>query len=134
MIKGKWTDKVQASDFDRMVVRGLSAIGPFLEGEVIVRTPVKWGRLRGSYTYAIKKEQDEIRPDKNGIRWPEDKIDKPTDKYTLYVGTNCNYGPHVEYGTRNMAAQPHARPALDRNRKRCGEIFQKEIKKVLRGQ
>ena len=125
---------MQKEDFDRMVVRGLSAIGPFLEGEVIARTPVKWGRLRGSYTYAIKKEQDEIRPDKNGTQWPEDKIDKPTDKYTLYVGTNCNYAPPVEYGTIHMTAQPHARPALDKNKKRCREIFQKEIRAVLRGQ
>ena len=62
MTKGKWTDKVQASDFERMVKRGLSAIGPFLEGEAIVRTDgfTVTGRLRGSITYAIKTEQDEI--------------------------------------------------------------------------
>ena len=135
MTKGKWTDKVQASDFERMVKRGLSAIGPFIEGEAIVRTDgfTVTGRLRGSITYAIKTEQDEIRPDKSGTRWGEDKIDKPIDKYTLYVGSNCNYAQHVEYGTRFSRAQPYMRPALDKNKKRCREIFQKEIKAVLNG-
>lgn len=29
------------------------------------------------------------------------------------VGTNVEYAPHVEYGTRKMAAQPYLRPAVD---------------------
>ena len=131
MERGKWTDKVQKGDFDRMVVRGLTAIGPFLEGEAVARCPVKTGRLRGSITYAIQRGGD-------GPRSPAvagDKVDKPTDKYTLYVGTNVNYSQHVEYGTRRPTpAQPYMRPALDENKKRCREIFQKEIKAVLRGQ
>lgn len=34
------------------------------------------------------------------------------------VGTNVEYAPYVEYGTRRMAAQPFMRPALERNRGR----------------
>lgn len=29
------------------------------------------------------------------------------------VGTNVEYAPYVEYGTRRMAAQPFLRPALE---------------------
>ena len=129
MTKGKWTDKVQASDFEKIVNAALPPIGIMLEGEAIVRCPVRTGRLRGSITYAVQRENDNPRPPARA----EDKVDRPTNKYTLYVGSNCNYAQHVEYGTRFSRAQPYMRPALDKNKKRCRDIFQKEIKAVLNG-
>lgn len=39
------------------------------------------------------------------------------------VGTNVEYGPHVEFGTSSQRAQPYLRPAYDENRSRAvGEI------------
>lgn len=39
------------------------------------------------------------------------------------VGTNVEYGPHVEFGTSSQRAQPYLRPAYDENRGRAvGEI------------
>jgi len=32
---------------------------------------------------------------------------------TCYVGSDLEYSVFVEYGTRNMAAQPYLRPAFD---------------------
>ena len=133
MTKGKWTDKVQASDFDRMVKRGLTAVGIMLEGAAISNAmqSVRTGRLRGSITYALKGFQTNMRSPHNV---PEDKMDKPIDKYTLYIGTNVDYAQHVEYGTRHMGAKSYMRPALDENRKEARKLFREEIKKVLRGQ
>jgi len=34
------------------------------------------------------------------------------DPITAYVGTNTKYAPHVEFGTKNQAAQPFLRPAV----------------------
>ena len=130
MTKGKWTDKVQASDFEKIVNAALPPIGIMLEGEAIVRCPVRTGRLRGSITYAVQRENDNPRPPARA----EDKVDRPTNKYTLYVGTNVDYAQHIEYGTRHMGAQPYLRPALDYGRKIAQKMFTDEIKRHLRGQ
>jgi hypothetical protein len=36
-----------------------------------------------------------------------------TDGLTGIAGSNMEYAPHVEYGTRHMASRPHLRPAAD---------------------
>jgi hypothetical protein len=41
------------------------------------------------------------------------KITKPTDNKTTFVGTAVDYGPHKEFGTIKMPADPFLRPALD---------------------
>lgn len=39
------------------------------------------------------------------------------------VGTNVEYGPHVEFGTSNQRPQPYLRPAYDENKGQAiGEI------------
>ena len=135
MPKGKWTDKVQREDFDRMVKRGLTAVGAKLVGEAMVRAheSVRTGRLRGSLTWSTQKDKDEVKPDLSGIKHPEDHVSRPRDKYTCYIGTNVEYAQHVEYGTRISRAKPYLRPAINENRKECREIFGKEIKAVLHG-
>lgn len=40
-------------------------------------------------------------------------IQPPTADNEAHVGTAVDYGPHVEYGTIKMDAQPFLRPALD---------------------
>ena len=121
-MKNKWTDKVQREDFDRMVRRGLTAVGAHLQGEAMVRCPVRTGRLRGSISWATEKE-------KMG-----NNVSTPVDKYTCHVGTNVEYSQHVEYGTRFMKAQPYLRPALDSNSKAVREIFKKYTQGMVRGQ
>lgn len=130
MTKGKWTDKVQRDDFNRMVKRALTACGIVLEGTAIALCPVKTGRLKGSITYAVQNKQSHTKsPAVSG-----DKINRPTDQYTLYVGTNVDYAQHVEYGTRRPTpAQPFMRPALDYGKKDVEKIFQREIKAQFRG-
>ncbi len=45
----------------------------------------------------------------------------------LIVGTDVDYAPHQEYGTKKMAARPHLRPAFDAKE---GEA-RKEINRAL---
>ena len=39
------------------------------------------------------------------------------------VGTNVDYAEYVERGTKNMAAQPYLRPALDNNKARIEKMI-----------
>lgn len=54
--------------------------------------PVDTGRLRSSITFALER-------DSRGL--------------VATVGTNVEYAPHVELGTRKQPAQPYLRPALE---------------------
>ena len=149
MTKGKWTPKVAAANWpDNPIRKALINVGIFLEGEAVVRVPVVTGRLKGSITYAIKSAQSSLRAPAAG----GDKINKPSDKYTLHVGTNVEYAPSVEYGssargerqslkTRRIAkatggrqAKPYLRPALDENRGRIVKLFKEKLQEYFRGQ
>lgn len=66
--------------------RSLEIIGLTAEKYAKEITPVDTGRLRNSITHAV-----------------EDKA--------VYIGTNVEYAPHVEYGTVKQKAQPFLRPA-----------------------
>lgn len=54
--------------------------------------PVDTGRLRSSITHTVTREGS---------------------SYRVTVGTNVEYAPFIELGTRYMSAQPFLRPALD---------------------
>ena len=143
LMKNKWTDKVQRDDFDRMVIRGLTAVGAHLQSEAQSNCPVVTGRLIGSITWATSK-------DKSSPSSPAgagDAVSQPADKYTCHVGTNVEYAAHVEYNeargqrqslkTRRIykatKGSAFLRPALDENQKQVREIFKKYIKEMVRG-
>lgn len=43
------------------------------------------------------------------------EVIETADKITGIVGHQSDYGGYLENGTRHMAAQPHFRPAFDKN-------------------
>lgn len=47
------------------------------------------------------------------------------------VGTGVEYALHVEYGTKNMQAQPYMRPALDENIEAVKATIQRWAKKQI---
>lgn len=66
-----------------------------LRDETKARCPVDTGHLKQSYDYDVQEE---------------------SSRTVGYVGTSVEYAGYVEYGTRHMQAQPHARPALEASR------------------
>lgn len=86
--------KVDIKDYNKEVMsayeqareRSLEMIGLTAEKYAKEIVPVDTGRLRNSITHAV-----------------EDKA--------VYIGTNVEYAPPVEYGTVKQKAQPFLRPA-----------------------
>ncbi len=71
---------------DAATARALEKIGLVAEGYAKRLCPVDTGRLRNSVTHA-------------------------TDGYSVYIGTNVEYAPCVEEGTKFMPAKAFLRPA-----------------------
>ena len=74
---------------DDAIARALEAIGQQAEGYSKLLAPVDTGRLRNSITHDVE-----------------------TDEEAVYIGTNVDYAPYVEYGTRKTKAQPFIQPAV----------------------
>lgn len=72
----------------RAIDRALEEIGLAAEGYAKRACPVDTGNLRNSITHAVEGSEDAV-----------------------YVGTDVEYAPYVELGTRRTAAQPFLRPA-----------------------
>ena len=79
------SDEVEVG-IERAIKAALEEIGQLAEGYAKKRCPVDTGRLRNSITHM-------------------------TSGNSAYIGTNVEYAPHVELGTRKQAAQPYLRPA-----------------------
>ena len=116
----KWDDALRES-----VVRGLVKAGIIIEGQAVRLSPVDTGRLKSSITYATKRSRSNA-----GKR--DDGVSTPSDDLTLHVGTNVEYAPYVEYGTKRMGAQSYLRAALDIQRTNAEVAFAQEISKELK--
>lgn len=81
------TDEAAAA-IGAAIARGLEAVGLQAEGHAVQKCPVDTGRLRNSITH---------------MRVNDD----------VYIGTNVEYAPHVEYGTSRQKPQPFLRPAAE---------------------
>lgn len=73
----KDNSKEVLSSMEKAIKRGLEAIGLTAEGHAKKETPVDTGRLRNSIGHAV-----------------EDKA--------AYIGTNVEYAPYVELGSRGI--------------------------------
>jgi HK97 gp10 family phage protein len=72
--------------------RTLEAIGVFVEGEAIIRTPVDTGNLRNSLTHKVN-----------------------LDERSVSIGTPVEYAAYVEKGTSKQKEQPYLTPAVEDN-------------------
>lgn len=82
--------------------RALERIGMQAEGYAQDLCPVDTGNLRNSITHT-------------------------TDGTTAYIGTNVEYAPYVELGTRRAAAQPFLKPAATDHRGTYANIVKDEL-------
>lgn len=129
--KIKWDEAMLAA-----ARRGLVKAGIIIEGQAVRLSPVGQypagsgrvgGRLKGSITYATAS----ARSNPSGQADSGDGVSSPRDDYTLHVGTNVEYAPYVEYGTRRMQAQSYLRAALDTQRTNVDTAYAQEISKEL---
>lgn len=72
----------------KQTAAALETVGLLAEGYAKKKCPVDTGRLRNSITHTVDSTMLEA-----------------------FIGTNVEYAPHVELGTRHMDAQPFLRPA-----------------------
>jgi HK97 gp10 family phage protein len=54
-------------------------------------------------------------------------------KAVAEVGTNVEYGAHLEWGTSKMAARPFLRPAFDNNATKIVGVIQRMFKHAIEG-
>ena len=135
MAKAKWTRYDMRKVVDKAMAVAMVTIGLGLERAAKMLAPVKTGRLEGSITYATKT----ARSNAKSPATQKDAVSSPRRKHRVYVGTNVEYAPHVEYGTNQMRrlsfgtqAQPFLRPALDDNRKNIRDILSKALSEGFR--
>ena len=122
-INRKWTDKDPREQFNKILDIALTKIGIVVSGQAVELAPVLTGRLKGSITYATRRER-------SGVIAPatdKDAIKKPTVNDEVWIGTNVEYGPYVEYGTKHSAKQPYLASALRATRKDITKIFKETI-------
>lgn len=92
-------------EFEAACERALTRIG--LQGESFAKRkcPVDTGNLRNSITNKIEMGEK-----------------------SAYIGTNVEYAPYVELGTRKMAAQPFLTPAATEHSGVYKRIIEDEMK------
>lgn len=88
---------------DDAIARALEAIGLVAEGYAKRLCPVDTGRLRNSISHTH-------------------------DENSAYIGTNVEYAPYVEFGTRRQKAQPYLKPAVTEHAKEYKAIVEQELK------
>lgn len=93
------------SGMDSALERALTRIGFQAEGYAKDLCPVDTGRLRASITNEVASEEKAV-----------------------YIGTNVEYAPYVELGTRRQRAQPYLKPAAANHRKTYQNILEDELK------
>lgn len=93
-----------ANAIDRALVAALEEVGLVAEGYAKRACPVDTGRLRNSITHVT-------RPDEKAV----------------YIGTNVEYAPYVELGTRHQKPQPYLKPAAEDHASTYSSIFRKHL-------
>ena len=61
----------------------------------------------------------------------EMKQNKTPGRIESQVGTDIEYAPHVEFGTRYQRAQPYLRPALDENTNEIQAAFETRLNQLI---
>lgn len=101
----KDNSRATLSAFDAAVRRALEIIGGKAETYAKELTPVRTGNLRNSISHKV------------------DDSDK-----AAVIGTNVEYAPYVELGTRKQQPKPYLRPAIEDHIPEYKSILEREVK------
>ena len=92
--------------------------------------PVDTGRLASSITWAIKSKRGNVHSIGEVGRGAKqtasnrDRVNQPAREHELWIGTNVEYAPYIEYGTIRGKKQSFLRKSLD--------VFRDDLPKLLR--
>ena len=112
-------------ELNAAIERALIQCGMVAEGYAKLLCPTDTGRLKGSIVYVTSTSHSEGESPAE----PEDYTPKGTPpKGEVIIGTNVEYAPYVELGTRKQKAQPFLRPAAEDHASEYGEIIESELK------
>lgn len=100
---------IYPADVAEVVRREIKSAALNIESTAKQLAPVDTGRLRNSITHDIRD---------NG--------------HVAVIGTNVEYAPFVEFGTRRAPAQPFLFPAFQRERRAFARRLQRAIDRVGR--
>lgn len=99
------------------IPRILEALGLEAEGNAITEITnmkaVDTGRLRNSITYATSEYSGKgDYTDDHGNVYSDAKAKGSPEEDTVYIGTNVEYAPYIEFGARSMGARPFLKNAV----------------------
>lgn len=97
------TEQVAAA-LNSAIAKALTKIGQQAEGNAKLMCPTDTGRLKNSITNQIDMQENAV-----------------------YIGTNVEYAPYVELGTRRQDPHPYLRPAASEH----GEEYRAILKGCL---
>ena len=114
---------------EQAVEKFLTEAGMAVTEQAKMLSPWKTGLLRGSINWATNREQGGI----TEIATEENALD-PAKKYEVKIGTNVEYGPWLEYGTKkSVTGRPYLRPALRILKGRIQSKWNRLLKEAMRG-
>ena len=120
-------------DFERKLLVGLEAIGIEAEGNAKedANMPVDTGRARNSITWATKAKEGE------GFSYSDDKgnnfndqIGTGANEHSVYIGSNVEYFPYIEEGSRTISARHVLRNAIVKHKDEYLEMLRDAFKNL----
>lgn len=111
--------------------RGLEAIGMTAEGYAKENTPVDTGLLRNSITFALDGEKPSISSYRSNNGEAEGKYDGKAPKErndAVFIGTNVEYAPFNELGSRNNTAHHMLQRAATEHTEEYRELMTDSMK------
>lgn len=89
---------------------------------------VDTGRLRNSITHATKGDAGQANySDNHGKTYSDGSAQGTPEAKTVYVGTNVEYAPYIEYGTTKQVARPFLHPAVTEHVDEYKDMFKKSL-------
>lgn len=120
-------------ELERRIPVALEECGLAAEGYAKRLCTVDTGLLRNSITYAISGEAPAISeyyddPKKQHGEYSGSAPPASGSKTAVYIGTNVEYAPYVEMGTKNTSAQPFIKPTVADHQSDYKRIIENRLK------
>ena len=120
-------------ELDEKIEIALEEIGLEAEKYAKMKCPVDTGLLHNSITHALDGQEPAIseyqdNPEKQSGSYSGATPKEPEGKRTVYIGTNVEYAPDVEFGTSKQKPQPYLKPAVTDHLGKYKRILKETLK------